>query len=164
LKKLIRNLSNLKFIGFVLLGLVVLTLFLVNFFSRIFSPPSENQASSVISNIKFHTENIDYPQEWPNDLILPDLINLVDYASGLATENDKQGWNGKFRFEGSFSQAEKMIKRHFMDLGWDIEKIEDSSLSEFVLLLSKDNGDGLVVLDIDPKDSNQIIIAISLFP
>lgn len=144
--------------------LFILIVFLTIFSPNILSSLSEDQGSSVTANIDFSSEKIDYPTDWPESLILPDEIMLVEYASGSALENKTQGWSGKFRFEGTLSSLENILRNHFESEGWKIEKIGDGSSNGFVLLLQKDEGDGLIVVDTDPENTKQKIVAISFFP
>jgi hypothetical protein len=127
-------------------------------------PTTDNQITSAITNIEFPLESVEYPQNWPEDLKLPDGIILVDSKSGLAPEGDRQGWLGKFRFTGDPSEAERLISIHFSESGWKTRRIGEFASGGFVLLLEKDQSDGLVVVDIDPEDPSQVIIAVSCFP
>lgn len=161
------NKNTHKILVFLWFGLLSLVLSACNLgkSSQTSEPlPEKDDFTSVITSVEFPLESVNYSPDWPDDLKFPDEIMLVEYQSGDALKGSSQGWSGKYRFNGDPSKLSGVLTNHFEQSGWNSTLIGDFPSSGYVLLLEKDQGDGLVIVDVDPDDPSETIIMVSLFP
>jgi hypothetical protein len=119
---------------------------------------------SPLESVEFPSEPAEYQEDWPDDLIYPTDFVLVDSSSGTLPEDSTKGWSAKLRFQGKSLEALTAITAFFEGKGWTI--IDKSSLASggFTLILQREQGNGIVVIDIDPQHSSQTLIIATLFP
>jgi hypothetical protein len=142
--------------GFVALG--------AYYFYNNYSHRASATVSSPLQTTNFSSEPMPYPSGWLDDLRLPEAFTLVDSASGTFPESMVQGWAAKFRFKGNPSDAVKLLSPFLEEKGWKISESHELEAGGFVLLIQKENGNGIFTIDRDQNDKSQTLIAATIFP
>jgi hypothetical protein len=133
------------------------------------TPPATPTAavllSPLLADVKFPTQKVDYPVEWPQELRYPDQFTLVQTSSGMESGGIK-GWAAKLRYTGSLKDAADLLSSFFTSNGWQIAERNELSTGGLSLLIERNNrqNTGLIVLESDPADSNSIRIVATVFP
>jgi hypothetical protein len=133
-------------------------------------PPATPTAALVLppplANVKFPTQKIDYPSEWPQELHYPDQFTLVQVSSGIVPDGGTKGWAAKLRYNGTQKDAAELLSSFFTANGWDIAERNELASGSYTLLLEKNNkqNTGIVVIDPDPTNHDTTRVVATVFP
>jgi hypothetical protein len=160
----VQNMSKKIFVILIILIIVVLGAYFGYYYYKNYYLPSTIRLPPPLANIEFPLVQVQYPPDWPNELKLPQDFILTDFASGILPEASTKGWSAKYRYQGKPAEANRIISAYFESKGWII--IENYKLDSggFSLLIQRNQGDGIIVIDTDPNNSLQTLIITTLFP
>ena len=145
----------------VLLGIV----FLIGYYLYTnYYLPSTVTLPPPLENVDFPSEPIPYPTDWLDELKFPEEFRLVDTASGALPEATAQGWAAKFRYQGTPSECTELLSSFLEGNGWTIIENNKLDAGGFLLLIQREQGSGIIVIDIDPNDASQTLIIATIFP
>jgi hypothetical protein len=159
LKKLIIFLAILG-----ILGIIVLMAFVGYYLYLNYYLPKTATLPPPLANVDFPTEQVQYPADWPDELKFPEDLVLTDSSSGTLPDSAAMGWSAKLRFQGKPLEAEKIISAYFKDKGWTIVESTELDSGGFSLIIQREQGNGIIVIDTDPNNSSQTIIIATVFP
>ncbi len=126
--------------------------------------PSTVPLPPPLTNVDFPSEPMPYPTNWLDELKFPSEFTLVDSSSGTLPENVTQGWAAKFRYQGKPSDAAKIISSFLEEKGWTIVENKKLDSGGFSLLIQREQGNGIIVIDTDSSDASQTLIIATIFP
>ena len=118
-----------------------------------------------LANVKFPTQQIDYPTDWPESLRYPAEFKPVEISSATLVEGGAKSWAAKLRFLGGPSDAADALSTFFTSGGWKVaERIELES-GGFTLLISRDDTQtgGIVVVDAEPATPGSTRVLSTVF-
>lgn len=145
-------------------GVVLLTAY-VGYYAYInYYLPSRVKLPPPLRNVEFPSEPTQYPEDWPDDLKFPEDFVLVDSTSGTLPESTTEGWSAKLRYQGKPSDAVELASAFFEEKGWTIFQKTRLDSGGFSLILQREQGSGIVVIDSDPNDASATLIIATLFP
>jgi hypothetical protein len=144
----------------VLLGIVILIGYYVytNYYL-----PSTVTLPPPLENVDFPSEPVPYPADWLDELKFPNEFTLVDSSSGTLPEATTQGWAAKFRYQGKPSEATKSISSFMKEKGWTVAENKLDSGGN-LLLIQREQGSGIIVIDFDPNDASKSLVVATIFP
>lgn len=119
--------------------------------------------SPAIAALDIPKDGVSYPDDWPEDLRFPKVFTLVETSSGKSVGGSSQGWTAMYRIKGSVDEAEASLRKHFLDLGWQIPAVEKQEESGYMFLLEKGESNGFIVIEADPDKRNQTLIMATFF-
>lgn len=149
----------LTILGFIILGACFGYYLYSNYYS-----PTKYALPSPLENVPFPTEQEQYPADWLDELKFPSDFILVDSSSGTLPESTIQGWAAKFRYDGTPSEARKLATSFLEEKGWTIAESSKLDSGGYSLLLQRDQGNGIVVIDNEPNNTSQSIMIVTIFP
>jgi hypothetical protein len=153
--------SKMIIIGIIsLLVLLSVSIYFTKFY-RVNETPT---LPSPLTAVSFPSESIQYPVDWPDDLKFPKDFVLVDSTSGTLPESTAKGWSAKLRYQGKPSEAETAITAFFEEKGWTIVENNPLDSGGATLLLQRNHGSGIIVIDVDPKNSSATLVVATFFP
>ena len=117
-----------------------------------------------LENVEFPSDPVPYPTDWLNELKFPNEFTLVDSSSGTLPESTTYGWSAKFRYQGKPSEALKIISSFLEDKGWTIVENNNLESGGFSLLIQREHGNGIIVIDTDSRNASQTLIIATIFP
>jgi hypothetical protein len=147
----------------VILGVLILIAFFGYYIYMNYYLPSIYHIPPKLANVDFPTEEKQYPTDWPNELKFPDDFLLVDFTSGTMPENSITGWSIKLRYQGKPSSAVEMLSTFFEDSSWTIVENDELDFGGFLLLIQREQGNGVIVIEIDPDNSLQTLVIATIF-
>jgi hypothetical protein len=147
-----------------ILGIVILGSFFGYYYYENYYLPSKFILPPPLANIEFPSDHMQYPSDWPDELKLPQEFILADVASGTLPEGSTKGWSAKYRYQGKPLVAEKQISAFFENKGWVIVESYKLDSGGFSLIIQRNLGNGIIVIDTDPSNSLQTLIIATLFP
>jgi hypothetical protein len=157
-----KKLTSLVLIG--ILGGCAVALFIGFRLYSNYNRPSQNSLPSPLEVIEFPAEPTQYPVDWPDDLKFPEEFVLVDSTTGQMPESTTTGWSAKLRYQGKPSDAVELASAFFKEKGWTIlQKIQMDS-GGFTLILQREQGSGIIVIETDPNNNSETLIVATLFP
>lgn len=111
-------------------------------------------------------DKIEYPQEWPQDLIYPEDLKLVDAGTGKLTEESAMMYKAFMLSESDPSAATCRLVKYFEDKNWEVsELVSRDDLGFIVVLMDKDGiGTGLLNTEAVQNDYGKTKITLSVFP
>jgi hypothetical protein len=126
--------------------------------------PARVTLPSALENIEFPSEPTQYPAGWPDDLKFPEGLVLVDSTSGTLPESTTTGWSAKLRYQGKPSDATKLISAFFEEKGWAVSQETQLESGGFSLILEREQGSGIIIVDTDPNDASATLVIATIFP
>lgn len=144
--------------------ILIIAIAAIYFISHSKPTTSTDITSSAIVNVEFPKTEEDYPADWPEELKFPPEIILVDSKTGFSADGNKKGWMAKFRFHGNPQNAERIIANQFKELDWTISEKHEFDSGGYLLLIEKEDGDGIITIEKDPNENTQSIILATYFP
>jgi hypothetical protein len=148
----------------VILGIVILLAYFGYYLYRTYSLPPIVPLPPPLASVEFPSEQTQYPVDWPDELKFPSGFMLVDSSSGTLPESTAQGWAAKFRYQGKPSEATKLISSFMEEKRWTIVENNKLDSGGFSLLIQREQGNGIIVIDSDPSDAAQTLIIATIFP
>ena len=122
-------------------------------------------ASSPLANVQFPAQEIQYPSDWPADLLYPDQFAVVDTSSGESPERNTTGWATKLRYSGDINGAADLLSSFFVDKGWQVVERTNLDMGGILIILQKNNtSNGILVFDRDSHDTDYINVVTTIFP
>lgn len=119
---------------------------------------------SVMVNVDFPHEGLEYPSTWPEFAKLPDSFRPVELVSGPASENIGEQYVGKFRNESPSNEAVEEALSYLKDQGWTISKEHKLNQSNFIVLLKLGASNATLIVDPDPSDETRSTLMLSVHP
>lgn len=156
--------SNKSLLLLSILGIVIFLGYLGYYLYINYYLPSTITLPPPLANVEFPSEQTRYPADWPKDLKFPDEFKPVDFSSGLLPENSTKGWSAKFKYQGEASEVTKIISGFFENKGWTIIEHNELDSGGSALLIQREQGSGVIVIDTDATNSSQTLIIVTLFP
>jgi hypothetical protein len=147
-----------------ILILAILTISLGYFFYTKYYLASQYKLPPPLANVEFPSNPKNYPSDWPADLRFPNDFVLVDSSSGKLPEGMATGWALKLRYEGKPADATNAITSFLKDQRWTIVERNKLDSGGFSLLIQREQGNGIVVIDVDPKNALHSLIIATIFP
>jgi len=154
---------------YLILAVFVLGLFALVLYRFVFSGNKGQYIQSLgvdpssLAFVEFPSEAAQYPEDWPKDLTFPSDFTLVDFSSGKLPEGSKNGWSIKLRYAASPSDAEVAATSFLQSSGWQIVQNEPLDSIGYSIIIQRDQGSGIVIIDTDPEDSSSSLILATYF-
>lgn len=156
--------SRKLIISAVVFGIVASIAYLGYYLYSTYYLPSTIKLPPPLENVEFPLEQTQYPEDWINDLRYPEEFVLVESTSGTLPEGASKGWGTKLRYNGKPSEAANALSKFLEENKWNI--VEKSGLDSggFLILIQRDQGSGIIIVDFDPNDPSQSLIIATIFP
>lgn len=147
-----------------ILGVGILAVYVGNNLYRNYNRPSQPSLPNPLENVEFPSEPTQYPADWPDELKFPEDFTLLDSTSGILPESTTTGWSAKLKYQGKPSDAVKLASAFLEEKGWTIFQKTQLDSGGFSLILEREQGGGIVIIDADPNDVSASLIIATLFP
>ena len=151
-------------LGLAFLGIIILVPILGYYFYTHYYLPSTLILPQPLANVEFPAGQAQYPADWPEELRFPPDFVLADASSGTLPEGTTTGWAVKLRIKGNPSEAKQLISEFLKDKGWTAVESDQLDSGGFSLIIKRENGNGIVVIDPDPNISSQTLVIVTVFP
>lgn len=117
-----------------------------------------------LQEVEFSTQSIAYPADWPQELRFPADFALVGAETGSMPESTATGWAVKLRYVGNTSSAMEGLVQFLGQAGWSIAEQAALDGGGWVLVLQRDAGSAIAVIDADPANQDVSRLLITLYP
>jgi hypothetical protein len=117
-----------------------------------------------LAEVEFPTEPIEYPAGWPEDLRYPEEFDLVDASSGSLPGSSALGWGAKLRYEGDLEAAASALSSFYEDNGWEVAEQSFLDTGGVVMVITREAGSGILVMDADGDDPAYTNVVAVVFP
>jgi hypothetical protein len=117
-----------------------------------------------LQEVEFPTQSIAYPEDWPEELRFPADFALVGAETGSLPESTATGWAVKLRFAGSVGSASQSLQQFLGETGWTVAEQAALDGGGWVLVLQREAGNAIAVIDIDPGSPDSSRLLITLYP
>lgn len=148
-------------ISIIILGIVI---FIAYFLYTNYYLPSTATLPPPLENVDFPSEPVPYPTDWLDELKFPNEFTLVDSSTGTFPEATTQGWAAKLRYQGKPSDATKLISSFMKDKGWIIVEHNKLDSGGVLLVVQREQGNGIITVDVDPINVSQSLVMFVIFP
>lgn len=128
---------------------------------------NEDQVLSLpplLEGVDFPDQPTEYPSGWPEELIFPEPLMLVDTVSGRMPDSIQDGYSAKLRYAGTAEKAVSIIEDYLSNNDWSIAEKEKIEQGSFMLLIEKENGSGIILVEEDIKTSGVSYVLATMFP
>ena len=117
-----------------------------------------------LQEVEFPTQSIAYPVDWPEALRFPEDFALVGAETGSMPESTAIGWAVKLRYAGNISSAQESLLKFLGQAGWSVAEQAALDGGGWVLVLQRDAGSAIAVIDADPANQDVSRLLITLYP
>lgn len=118
-------------------------------------------------DVEFPSETIDYPDDWPAELILPSGFNLVEIVSGPFPGEEVSTWGAKFETAVPPGQTIKNLESFLSELEWEIVERNELDSGGVEIIAINGNLQGIIITDAkasNPQYTNILITTFSKSP
>ena len=135
-------------------AIVVLVLVLFNPLAK--KQTSQPVDSTLYDSFDIPSDQIPYPDGWPQDLRYPQELELV-HAQG----STEVGWEAALTYRGTAKEASDMLEKFFTNNGWVITDRTIQDENNFGLFIRRDDKQGFIVIGSDPS-TNAVKIVLNV--
>jgi len=144
--------------------LVVLLVALIFGALRVFHNQPQPIVSGMLEQDNFPDERVEYPDDWPEQLVFPDEFELVSAITGVLPIEDTVGWVCKYRYPGGAAKAEMILLDKLNEYGW---QVDESTLIEgggtIAYLTTGARGTGILVIEPDANSPGESLVSLTIY-
>lgn len=125
------------------------------------SLPNVPALAPPLTPLEIPVSPVDYPNEWPDALRLPDEFTPVDLTSGTMPGVDDPEWAAALRYARPPLDAADALTVHFERQGWSVVRRDFGGTGVLLTIELQSTGSGMLVIDADTEtDSAAVVLAL----
>lgn len=115
-------------------------------------------SEKILEEDDFPVEEINYPSDWPETLEFPDEFKLVDANTTSILEDENPSLTGKIRHLNPPNVVNQSLLSFLNSHDWKVVRNESVDSGAYFLMVEKEGGSGMFVIDSEPNGNGSLII------
>lgn len=113
----------------------------------------------VLPALEFPTATVEYPADWPEQLVYPERFDLLIANRSLLPDGVSEGWFTQHRVDGEPTDVAGDLTAQFEMSGWVVDAFDlDANAVLLTLSHNDDVGSGSVTIDRDPDNLERSLV------